>query len=189
MRTIALSLALLPVAAFAQEGPAVAAADEAPTTETWSQRNLEQPADEDEDGIKGTFKHRHGVRVGYTYVESPLLAHPHLMAMGYEAQQVASPGGNLGLMFVENFTVVGLNQSVFAPSFNGLVGVEVRDAWHIGTGVNLSFLPGPNVGMIAATGVNLKAEDHFEIPLDVAWIAEREGPGRVVVTTGINWVP
>ncbi len=138
-------------------------------------------------------QHRHGFRVGYTYVNTDLIDSPHISLMGYEAQQTMVGGGSVNVMFVENALIAGLNQSMLIPTFNVLAGVEIQKHFHMGVGVNLSFdqdqfdriLAVP--GMISAMGVSIPVDDAFEVPVNLSWTSEPDGYGRLAVTTGINW--
>lgn len=171
------------------------------TTTTATRSELLQTAPRLEDGLDQTerIKQRHGFRVGYTYLDdAEALVHPHVMLMGYEAQQVLGKGEIIDVMFVENILIGGLNQNVAVPTVNALAGVEILERFQIGFGVNGTMLP-PNdldslnipafsVGMIAAVGVAIPIEEVYEVPINVSWTAEDDGIGRIAVSTGINWV-
>lgn len=169
------------------------------TTETRSPLSQGAPQLAEKVSTSDPIKQRHGFRVGYTYLDdTDALVHPHVMLMGYEAQQVLGKGEIIDVMFVENILIGGLNQNVAVPTVNALAGVEILERFQIGFGVNGTMLP-PNdldalnipafsVGMIAAVGVAIPIEDVYEVPINISWTAEDDGIGRIAVSTGINWV-
>ena len=130
--------------------------------------------------------YRHGFRLGYTYFEDPDLAYPHLFVMGYETSQRLYGGAGLDVLFVQNLMVSGLNQSLFLPSCNLLVGASINDRVEIGVGPNLAVIPKLSTNMIAAVGVTVPA-GRFEVPVHLSWVSAADGWGRVALTTGINW--
>lgn len=169
------------------------------TTETRSALSQTAPQLSNDLGSKDRIKQRHGFRVGYTYLDDVNeLVHPHVMLMGYEAQQVLGKGEIIDVMFVENVLVGGLNQNLAVPTVNALAGVEILERFQIGFGVNGTMLPPDeldplnipqfSVGMIAAVGVAIPIEDVYEVPINVSWTAEDDGIGRIAISTGINWV-
>lgn len=145
-----------------------------------------------DDQAKPVARFMHGFRLGYTYVngltnESPLRS-PHLFVLGYEATQRAIGGGWLNVITVENFSVSGINQSVFIPSLNGLVGFELREQLQVGTGINVSpFDPrGKYVHQILAVGWT-PTVGAFNVPFHVTIIPDLDGNWRLGTTVGVNW--
>ena len=141
---------------------------------------------------KPVSRFMHGFRLGYTYVngltdESPLRS-PHLFVLGYEATQRAIGGGWLNVITVENFSIAGINQSLFIPSLNGLVGFEFREQLQIGTGINVNpFDPkGKYVHQILAVGWTPEA-GAFNVPLHLTVIPDLYGNWRIGTTIGVNW--
>lgn len=136
----------------------------------------------------------HGFRLGYTYVNGagegpdPSLRSPHLFVMGYELTQRAIGGSWLDVIVVENVSLAGINQSVVAPSFNGLVGFEIRDQVEVGTGISVSpFDPdGKYVHQLLAIGWTPPA-GAFRVPLHLTLIPDVDGHWRVGTTIGVNW--
>lgn len=131
-------------------------------------------------------EYRHGFRLGWTYFENEELDYPHLFVMGYETSQRLAGGAGLDVLVVENAMVAGLNQSLFLPSANVLIGASVHDRFEVGVGPNLSLIPELSTNMIAAAGVTVPA-GRFEIPLHVSWVSAADDWGRVAFTTGVNW--
>lgn len=135
----------------------------------------------------------HGFRVGYTYLdapdgEPPTLPSPHLFVLGYEATQRIVGGSWLNVIVVENASVAGMNQSLFVPSFNTLVGFEIDEQVQLGTGVNFSPLD-PNdryVHQILAVGWTPPVGG-FNVPFHVMLLPDVEGAWRVGTTVGVNW--
>ncbi len=176
---VAATLATVAPAALAQEGPASehAFAVEELTEEEWTP---------DKHGY-------HGFRVGYTYINTTIeprdtLRSPHLFNIGYEFTQRMLGDGDLHVITVENLVVSGLNQSLFIPSANALVGFEFKDDVQIGVGANLApFDPTGNFAhMIVAVGVTPDLGG-FHVPLHVSYVPDVDGAFRVAITTGANW--
>lgn len=192
-RLVILFALTAPIAAFADD-PTVGA--DAPP-KIWTEQNIEagfaEPAPRAEEVPETYTLLRHGFRVGYTYANTELLSSPHVSLMGYEAQQTMVGGGTVNVIFVQNALIAGLNQSKLVPTFNVLAGVEIRERFHMGVGVNLSFTQDsfdritPVPGMISAMGVTLPVDDAFEVPVNLSWTSEEDGYGRLGITTGINW--
>ena len=59
---------------------------------------------------------RKGIRFGYNYAnkadESDRLQSPHMFAIGFELQQTMDGDSWLDLLFIQNLTISGLDQSV-----------------------------------------------------------------------------
>lgn len=137
-------------------------------------------------------RHMHGFRIGYTYINAEeghqRLATPHLFIMGYEATQRVTGGEWLNIITVENIIVGGMNQSVFIPTANFLLGFEINERFQLGAGPNLSPFSEPDdiLHMIMAVGYTPKAGD-FNVPIHASYIPDVNGNYRVSVTTGVNW--
>lgn len=151
-----------------------------------------EPPDVDLEGLEPVKTYFHGFRVGYTYVNglsqgSPLHS-PHLFVIGYEGTQRAVGGRWLNVIAVENVSIAGINQSVFIPSLNGLVGFEIDEQVQIGTGLNVNpFDPsGKYVHQIVAVGWTPPA-GAFNVPLHVTFIPDVDGNWRAGTTIGVNW--
>lgn len=133
----------------------------------------------------------HGFRVGYTYVniddDSPLQS-PHLFVLGYEATYRALGGEWLDVVIIGNGSVAGINQSIFIPSANGLVGFAIKKQIEVGTGLNWSpFDPSYNyVHQVVAVGWTPPAGT-FNLPIHVTWIPDVDGHWRLGSTIGVNW--
>lgn len=67
----------------------------------------------------------------------PTLRSSHLFVIGYELTQRYEGGSWLNVITVQNVSVSGINQSLFIPSLNALVGFEIKEQIQIGTGINL----------------------------------------------------
>lgn len=135
----------------------------------------------------------HGFRLGYTYLNTPEgepapLPSPHLFVFGYEATQRIVGGGWLNVILVENASVAGVNQSLFLPSFNSLIGFEIDEQLQLGTGVNVSpFDPhGRRVHQVLAVGWTPQAGG-FNVPIHFTVIPDVAGAWRVGSTVGVNW--
>ena len=87
---------------------------------------------------------RMGMRFGYNYAnkadESDRLESPHMFAIGFEMQQTMDGDAWLDLLFIQNLTISGLDQSVLLPSANVLVGFEIKDALQLAVGANATIV-------------------------------------------------
>jgi hypothetical protein len=145
-----------------------------------------------EDGEEPFKRYYHGFRLGYTYVngldsDSPLKS-PHLFVIGYEATQRIEGGDWLNVIVVENVSIAGLNQSLFIPSANGLVGFEIANQIQIGTGLNFNpFDPsGKIVHQIIAAGWTPEV-GKMNVPVHFTVIPDADGDWRIGSTVGVNW--
>lgn len=136
---------------------------------------------------------RQGVRLGYGYVngvEHTPLKNRSLFVMGYEMQQARNGGSWLEILFIQNISISGLDQSVFAPSASMLAGAEINKQIQIGVGPN--FAPfDPSDGdnyfhLVGAIGATIPAGD-FSVPFHCSFIPDVDGYWRLAVTTGVNW--
>lgn len=78
--------------------------------------------------------------------------------------------------------VSGLEQGVFLPSLNWLVGVRGGNGVEFGIGPNVTPI---GVGLVVAGGVTIRSGG-INIPLTVAYASSKSG-GRVSILTGFNW--
>ncbi|MFT5684702.1 MAG: hypothetical protein ACI8RZ_005646 [Myxococcota bacterium] len=137
-------------------------------------------------------RYMHGFRVGYSFInggeEHERLSSPHLFVMGYEATQRISGGEWLNVITVQNFMVGGMNQSVFIPTANFLLGFEVNEQFQVGVGPNISPFSESSeiIHMIGAVGYTPKVGD-FNVPVHASYIPDVGGNYRISVTTGVNW--
>ena len=100
-------------------------------------------------------------------------------------------GGNVDVLFVENLMAIGLNQGLFVPAANAMVGFHAYDRFQVGVGVNFNvgelLIPdGQPLGMVAAAGIITKM-GRLNVPLHVSVIPQRGDIPRAAVTTGVNW--
>jgi hypothetical protein len=135
----------------------------------------------------------HGFRVGYSYApEAPgysdRVKSPHLFVMGYEFTQRLAGGDWLNVIAVENVLLSGLNQSLFIPTFNAIVGFEANEAFQAGVGVNVNVFD-PNekyVHMVMAGGFTADA-GNFGVPIHFYYVPDVDGDYRMGISTGVNW--
>ena len=145
-----------------------------------------------ETGPTPPSRYMHGFRVGYSYIngaeDHARLSSPHLFVMGYEATQRISGGEWLNVITVQNIMVAGMNQSVFIPSGNFLLGFEMNERVQVGVGPNISPFSEPDdiIHMIAAVGYTPEAGD-FNVPVHLSYVPDVDGNYRIAVTTGVNW--
>ena len=150
-------------------------------------------------GDSADWKKRAGLRFGYNYLsngdkptngEEVKLRSPHMFAIGYELQQTMSGGDWLDILFIQNVTISGLEQSVIAPSANVLVGFEVNDTLQLAVGANLSvYDPSPDgnyVHLVTALGFTAAA-GKLSVPLHLVYVPDVNGFWRCAITTGVNW--
>jgi len=135
------------------------------------------------------YQFHHGFRMGYSYAHTDVLPSPHLFVMGYELQQHMKGGSWLDVILVQNFLASGINQSIFIPSANFLVGFEIDDQLQFGVGPNFQpFVPeGEFVHMVGAIGYSMRA-GAFDVPIHLSVIPDVDGEYRVALTTGVNWM-
>lgn len=134
----------------------------------------------------------HGFRVGYAYVanlppDGPLRS-PHLFVLGYELTERALGGSWLDVIVVENLSVSGINQSVFVPTGNLLVGFGIARQLELGTGVNVSPLDpyGKVLHQVIAVGWTPRA-GAFRVPVHATLVPDVDGQWRLGTTIGVNW--
>ena len=134
----------------------------------------------------------HGFRVGYAYANNAdanrHVSTPHMFVMGYELTQRLTGGDWLNVIAVENVSLSGINQSLFLPSANLLVGFEFNEMAQLGVGPNINpFDPNEKyIHMVAAGGFTANAGD-FNVPIHAYYIPDVDDDWRVGVTTGVNW--
>ena len=137
---------------------------------------------------------RKGIRFGYNYAnkadESDRLKSPHMFAIGFELQQTMDGDSWLDLLFIQNLTVSGLDQSVILPSGNALVGFEIKDALQLAVGANVTVVDPSGedhyVHLVSAIGWTQDA-GIFSVPVHLIFVPDVNDYYRVAVTTGINW--
>ena len=132
----------------------------------------------------------HGFRFGYGYVnvdpdEHEVLRDRWLYVIGYELTQVLDGGSWLDIMFVQNISVVGLNQSIIIPSGNVLLGFEFNDNFQLASGINITPTQEP-FHMILAAGWTPKVGD-INVPCHISYVPDINNNWRMYLTTGVNW--
>lgn len=137
--------------------------------------------------LKGSM--RHGFRMGYGYINdaesSDTLRTSWLYLVGYELNQTIYGGSWINVLFVENISVVGINQSLFIPSGNILLGFEFNERFQLVSGINM--VPTDNwVHMVVAAGWTPKVGD-INIPFHVSYVPDYNNNWRAYFTTGVNW--
>ena len=152
-------------------------------------------ADDHTTGIAGEeWTFRKGLRFGYTYAnkadQSERLASPHMFAMGFELQQTMAGGDWLDILFIQNATISGLEQSLIIPSANVLVGFEINNALQLAVGANVAPVDpadeGNYVHLVSAIGWTQQAGS-LSVPLHLVLIPDVNNYWRCAVTTGVNW--
>ena len=140
------------------------------------------------------WTYRKGLRFGYNYAhkadQSERLASPHMFALGFELQETMAGGDWLDLLFIQNGTISGLEQSVIIPSANVLVGFEINGALQLGVGANVTIYDPANEGnyvhLVSAIGWTQPAGS-FSVPVHMIYIPDVNDYWRCAVTTGVNW--
>ena len=149
-----------------------------------------------------SFSYRKGLRFGYNYVNKgadqnpetpwtePRLSSPHMFAMGFEMQQTMSGGDWLDILFIQNVTISGLEQSLVIPSVNALVGFEINKKLQAGVGINAAPVDPSDddnfVHLVTAVGWTQQAGS-LSVPLHLVFIPDVNDYWRCAVTTGVNW--
>jgi len=137
---------------------------------------------------------RKGLRFGYNYAhkadESDRLQSPHMFAIGFETQQTMDGDSWLDILFIQNITVSGLEQSVIVPSANAAVGFEIQDALQLAVGANVTIYDPSGEDhyfhLVTAIGWTQDA-GIFSVPLHLVFIPDVNDYYRLAVTTGVNW--
>ena len=145
-------------------------------------------------GLDDDWNSRMGIRFGYNYANdaetSDRVDSPHMFAMGFEMQQTRSGGSWLDVLFIQNVTISGLDQSIIAPSLSALIGFEIQEQVQIGVGPNVTFYDPSGddnyFHLIAAVGYTAEA-GIFSVPLHLFFVPDVNGFYRLGVTTGVNW--
>jgi hypothetical protein len=135
---------------------------------------------------------RHGFRMGYGYVNLDLEKEDHeylksnwLYLLGYELNQTLYSGSWLNVLFVENLSVVGINQSIFIPTGNLLMGFEFNERFQIASGLNVT--PTDNwCHMVIAAGWTPQVGD-IHVPFHISYVPDVNDNWRAYLTTGVNW--
>jgi len=147
-----------------------------------------------------SISYRKGLRFGYNYVnqgaeitelnDDPRLSSPHMFAMGFEMQQTMAGGDWLDILFIQNVTISGLEQSLIIPSANALVGFEINRKLQAGVGINVAPVDpaddGNYVHLVTAVGWTQQAGS-LSVPLHLVFIPDVNDYWRCAVTTGVNW--
>jgi hypothetical protein len=143
---------------------------------------------------------RSGIRFGYVYAnnahkpdadgKASKLNSPHMSTMGFEMQQ-AMPGGKwLDVLFIENVSITGMDQSVIVPSVRVLVGFEIDKSVQMAVGPSLSFHDPAKedkyVHLTAAIGYTIDA-GVFSVPVHLSFVPDVNNYWAMAVTTGVNW--
>tara|TARA_R110002126_G_scaffold56194_1_gene150336 strand:+ start:4046 stop:4615 length:570 start_codon:yes stop_codon:yes gene_type:complete len=155
---------------------------------------------EDIKSIPLSWSYRKGLRFGYNYVnkgadktalnDDPRLSSPHMFAIGFEMQQTMAGGDWLDILFIQNVTISGLEQSLVIPSANALVGFEINRKLQAGVGVNVAPVDpaddGNLIHLVTAIGWTQPAGS-LSVPLHLVFIPDVNDYWRCAVTTGVNW--
>ena len=149
-----------------------------------------------------SWSHRKGMRFGYNYVnkgalqnpatpnKEPRLSSPHMFAIGFEMQQTMAGGDWLDILFIQNATISGLEQSLIIPSVNALVGFEINHKLQLAVGVNGAPVDPADadnyIHLVTAVGWTQPAGS-LSVPLHLVFIPDVNEYWRCAVTTGVNW--
>lgn len=143
---------------------------------------------------------RSGLRLGYVYAnkaeepnadgEESKLNSPHMFTMGFELQQCMPGGDWLDVLFIQNVSITGLDQSVISPSARVLVGFEIDKSVQLAVGPQLSFHDPAGedkyVHLTAAIGYTMDA-GVFSVPVHFSFVPDVNDYWATAVTTGVNW--
>ena len=148
----------------------------------------------------GKWTKRSGIRFGYVFANKSdqpdadgaesKLQKPHMSTMGYELQQTMPGGKWLDVLFIENISITGMDQSVIAPSVRVLVGFEIDKSVQLAVGPNLSFHDSSGedrfIHMMGAIGYTMDA-GVFSVPVHFSYVPDVDGYYSFALTTGVNW--
>jgi len=149
---------------------------------------------------KKKWTKRSGLRIGYVFANKAdkpdadgsesKLSSPHMFTMGFELQQCMPGGDWLDVLFIQNVSVTGLDQSVISPSARVLVGFEIDKSIQLAVGPQLSFHDPSgednHVHLTAAVGYTLDA-GVFSVPVHLSFVPDVNDYWSTAVTTGVNW--
>ena len=166
------------------------------------------------DEAPSKWKQRSGVRFGYSFLNKGTqpqctqerrppwrdesvpcnpdvkLSSNHMFLLGFELQQTLDGGSWLDILFIQNISVAGLDQSLFAPSASVLIGFEFDDQVQLAVGANASAYDpadeGNYIHLVAAIGYTADIGD-LNLPIHVSYVPDVNGYWRAAVTTGVNW--
>ncbi|HUJ59668.1 MAG TPA: SH3 domain-containing protein [Kofleriaceae bacterium] len=111
---------------------------------------------------------------------------PNMMLLGYEGFYRVVSHSWLDVIMVGNVSVAGLSQSVFIPSVNGLLGVEIERGFQIAAGVSLIPDPvAPSHAIFAAGWTPYIGS--IQVPIHFIYIPDPDGNYRMAATLGLNW--
>lgn len=146
----------------------------------------------------------HGFRLGYMhlvnhdctagtdqgscedYTRTQGMKSPHLFLIGYEMTQRLRGNGWLNVLFVENITIGGLEQSLFLPSLNLALGLEFVQQVQLAFGINLLPVENKPAHMEIALGWTPRVGS-FYTPVHVLFIPDVDGQHRIGLSAGVNW--
>ena len=134
---------------------------------------------------------RHGFRAGYVYANNAdklgVLDSPNLFAMGYEAEFRILGDQGLDFVIVPNVMILGMNQGLFIPTTNALIGLSYNDFVKVGVGGNVTpSVNGSWVHMVAAVEV-APSVGKLQLPVALSFIPDNHDNWRVGLTFGVNW--
>jgi hypothetical protein len=149
---------------------------------------------------KRKWTKRSGIRFGYVYAnkaeepdadgEESKLNSPHMFTMGFELQQCMPGGDWLDVLFIQNVSITGLDQSVISPSARVLVGFEIDKSVQLAVGPQLTFYDPSGedkyVHLTAAIGYTMDA-GVFSVPVHFSFVPDVNDYWATAVTTGVNW--
>jgi hypothetical protein len=110
--------------------------------------------------------------------------------MGFEMQQTMAGGQWFDLLFIENISFTGIDQSVISPSARVLVGFEIDKTVQLAFGPNIS-LHDPSkenkyIHLMMAIGCTVEAGT-FSVPLHFSFVPDVNNYWSTAITTGVNW--
>ena len=144
----------------------------------------------------------HGFRIGASYTfkydepveglggkslrEQASMRSPAHFLLGYEVVYRVVSQSWLNVILLGNAMVAGLEQSKFYPSANGLLGFELKNAFQIGVGANLSPLKGSEAHAMIAAGWTPRVGKLY-VPVHAFFIPDVDGVHRTGMTTGVTF--
>lgn len=144
----------------------------------------------------------HGFRIGASYTfkydepaegldgkslrEVARMRAPAHFLLGYEVVYRVVSQSWLNVILLGNGMVAGLEQSKFYPSVNGLLGFELKNAFQVGLGANLSPLKGSEAHAVVAAGWTPRVGKLY-VPVHAFFIPDVDGVHRAGMTTGVTF--
>lgn len=127
-----------------------------------------------------------GMATGQSLAQEFGMRSPHSFVIGYEIAYRMIGNSWLNVLLIANASVTGLEQSLFLPSANLLIGFEFAESFQVGVGMNIAPDPDKIAHMIVAAGWTPRV-GNFYTPVHFYLIPDVDEYHRMGVTVGVTW--